>query len=570
MINQSAEWFNLPVTRRDLLKLAGFAGVLSLTGFPGCGSGQDAAVPSPISPETLMTLRQDAIRNLFARTSQSTFPRVLYVTVDALRSDVLGCYGSPLGLTPNLDQTAEKGARIHCAVPSSFTGESLASIMTSYPVYSHLYSFGYPGRRQFYSLYKQNLFGYHSPIPQLPEILKAFGIPTASFSTNIMVMSFNLVSDLNYNHIQKDPWHKHSFEAEKRNCTEFIQNFCKWASGKDRFFAWMHLSNTHDPYYNTGLGPKLPDELAWNSPDQSGSEEGLRRLQYYLSEVAYTDQCAAELQTALKATGLDDTLVIFSSDHGESFHQEHGFKNHIGSTMGHEINVPLILQHPDMANWSTPQNQWRSAMDLMPTLLEFFGIEPRIPLGALSLTTPRPPSDILFSNLYFPRAGLRQDLTAIDPAGIWKLILRDAALPSTFLQPFYRKHILTIREKVSDYFNGTDSHIQERAQEELRDSWNARVEKRLYNRPLAELQEDSVWDVLLFNQTSDPGETKNLVHQHPAIAQNLLTRLDQWLQNQLAIRSTVLQLAPPLMSAPTLTPAEEKVVYDGVRALGYI
>ncbi|MGH2370405.1 MAG: sulfatase-like hydrolase/transferase, partial [Chloroflexota bacterium] len=42
-------------------------------------------------------------------------PNVLVLFVDQQRWDTLGAYGSPLGLTPNLDRMAQQGVRFDIA-----------------------------------------------------------------------------------------------------------------------------------------------------------------------------------------------------------------------------------------------------------------------------------------------------------------------------------------------------------------------------------------------------------------------------------------------------------------------
>ena len=65
-------------------------------------------------------------------------PNVVLVTVDTLRADHLGCYGSPVVRTPHLDRLAAEGtlfercyALTHVTVPSHLT------ILTSLPPAEH-------------------------------------------------------------------------------------------------------------------------------------------------------------------------------------------------------------------------------------------------------------------------------------------------------------------------------------------------------------------------------------------------------------------------------------------------
>ena len=62
-------------------------------------------------------------------------PNIVLVIVDTLRADALGCYGSPEGLTPNIDRLAAGGVRFDRLVAqASWTAPSIATILSSrYP-----------------------------------------------------------------------------------------------------------------------------------------------------------------------------------------------------------------------------------------------------------------------------------------------------------------------------------------------------------------------------------------------------------------------------------------------------
>ncbi len=66
----------------------------------------------------------------------STSPNVLLVLIDTLRADKLGCYGSDLGLTPNIDRLAAQGCLFEQAFSHApWTLPSVSSLLTStYPV----------------------------------------------------------------------------------------------------------------------------------------------------------------------------------------------------------------------------------------------------------------------------------------------------------------------------------------------------------------------------------------------------------------------------------------------------
>jgi len=160
----------------------------------------------------------------------------------------------------------------------------------------------------------------------------------------------------------------------------------------DEFFAL---------YDDPDLELPTADLAAWDHPavhvfresfgiDRGFSDEERRRaLQAYLGLCSFMDANVGELLTALDASGhADDTLVIYTSDHGESAGAHGLWFKHL---MNEEsVGVPLLLAGPgvDHGVVETPV----SHIDLVPTLLDAAGVEPPEddPLPGLSLLRPEP------------------------------------------------------------------------------------------------------------------------------------------------------------------------------------
>ena len=71
-----------------------------------------------------------------------TPPSLLLITVETLRADHLGCYGSPRQLTPNLDRLAGESEVFEVAyAPAPFTVPSISTVLTGrYPEQNGIYS----------------------------------------------------------------------------------------------------------------------------------------------------------------------------------------------------------------------------------------------------------------------------------------------------------------------------------------------------------------------------------------------------------------------------------------------
>jgi arylsulfatase A-like enzyme len=99
----------------------------------------------------------------------------------------------------------------------------------------------------------------------------------------------------------------------------------------------------------------------------------LRRL--YDLEVQYTDEQFGRLMDTLEELGLlSNTLVVFTSDHGEEF-WDHENVGH-GHTLYDELTrVPLIIRPPEVPPVQQVTTQVR-LIDLAPTILDFLGLPP--------------------------------------------------------------------------------------------------------------------------------------------------------------------------------------------------
>jgi arylsulfatase A-like enzyme len=139
------------------------------------------------------------------------------------------------------------------------------------------------------------------------------------------------------------------------------------ASGKQRFFAYLHYMDPHRPYLEHSGGPDWGEEP--------------RDL--YDGEVRYADHWVGELVTWIeKQSWGRDTAVIISADHGEAF-GEHGQIKHGYEVWDTVVHVPMMFLVPGARarRIDTP----RGHIDLAPTILELMGVPAEPPLRGRSL-----------------------------------------------------------------------------------------------------------------------------------------------------------------------------------------
>jgi N-acetylglucosamine-6-sulfatase len=72
---------------------------------------------------------------------------------------------------------------------------------------------------------------------------------------------------------------------------------------------------------------------------------------------------------------LDDTLVVFTSDHGY-FYGEHGLNEERRLAYEETIRIPLLVRFPKLVKAGTAPAEMALSIDLAPTLLEAAGLPP--------------------------------------------------------------------------------------------------------------------------------------------------------------------------------------------------
>ena len=100
-----------------------------------------------------------------------------------------------------------------------------------------------------------------------------------------------------------------------------------------------------------------------------------RLLSLYDGEVLFADFLAGQLLAQLERSGLaDDTLVVFTADHGEDLGERHHYWEHDCSIYDSSLHIPLLLRLPDGRGAGVSREAIVENVDLLPTLLELVGV----------------------------------------------------------------------------------------------------------------------------------------------------------------------------------------------------
>jgi arylsulfatase A-like enzyme len=99
-----------------------------------------------------------------------------------------------------------------------------------------------------------------------------------------------------------------------------------------------------------------------------------RKLYYYLHKLV--DQAIGRILDALDASGMaDDTIVVFTSDHGDMLGAHGGMQQKWANAFEETVRVPMIVKGPGIAPVGDGVSMPTSHVDLIPTLMGLAGID---------------------------------------------------------------------------------------------------------------------------------------------------------------------------------------------------
>lgn len=298
-------------------------------------------------------------------------PNVLIVTVDALRADRLGGYGYERNTSPNIDKLMQAGVRFTQArTVEPLTGPALCSMLTSR--YPHEHGASRNGLRM------------RSGMASLPKALQAHGYRTSAFVGNWTLRDKLSGLAEHFEFYEEIMSRRRWFGLAKGEATAEDLNdaFADWLAdhvarhGDRPFMAWIHYVEPHAPYRNQK-----------NFHRQLGFKHGqnLGPAERYDTEVAAVDAAIGELlKIAGEKIDLDDTLIVFASDHGESL-GEHGYWGHGRHLYEPTLHIPMAIRWPGHVPESTVDAP-ALLIDLAPTILGLIERRAEGPFAGLDWT----------------------------------------------------------------------------------------------------------------------------------------------------------------------------------------
>ena len=331
--------------------------------------------------------------------------RILYIDIDTLRPDHLGCYGYPRNTSPNIDLIASEGIRFtNCYASDVPCLPSRTAFFSTGRFGIHTGVVGHGGTAADLILQGESRgFGVSEDRISLAMALRKLGFYTVS------------VSPFAERHAA---WHFYQGFNEMHNtgkrggerADEVAPIALEWIKNngrKDNWFLHVNMWDPHTPYrtpleygnpfekdpppswlteevirqqYNS-YGPMGAHEVrGWGSrqllprevPEITSIQDFKRCIDGYDTGIRYADEYVGKILQALDEQGvLDETIIIVSSDHGENLGELNVYGDH--QTADYiTCRVPLIIRWPGLTKGGV-DSALHYQLDLAPTLIELLG-----------------------------------------------------------------------------------------------------------------------------------------------------------------------------------------------------
>lgn len=352
---------------------------------------------------------------LFHR-QRSTSPNILILSSDAVRPDHLGVNGYGRDTTPNIDRLARMSLQhrgVMSALPRTFP--AWVSFFTSrYPV-THEIRHMFPRSRERNVIFDSAAsvlggMGYHTAVisdfagdifPRIEMGIQKVKAPTFSFDTLLRHMILekqtfllpfisNRLGDVIFPEMRGLARYSHH-DAVTRETIAEIES-CRG----DPFFITAFYSVTHFPYAAPWPYYKKYAEPDYRGPyryykqvviqmDAGGKGKAAEDtdsdkrqvIALYDGALNLLDREIGRVLDYLHDSGLlENTIIVFTSDHGENLYDKDLGMGHGEHLRGFPaLEIPFILYAPKLADRAgTTVRRFSSSIDIMPTVFDIAGL----------------------------------------------------------------------------------------------------------------------------------------------------------------------------------------------------
>jgi arylsulfatase A-like enzyme len=307
-------------------------------------------------------------------------PDIIVISLDTLRADHLGAYGYDKDTSPVLDAFAEESWVFDNAFAvAPFTMPTHASMFTG--LYPDEHGAGHTAP-----------FAPLGPGPAtLAEILSAAGYRTLAFTGG------GILSDRNGFDRGFTRWTNRT----RATLDSMLPSVYAALDESDDTptFLFLHTYDIHGPYptpdsSHSAAEDELPgDREEWKRILKLPNHRYLELDRFagldevvagYDSGIRRVDGMLGELFARLRAIGMwDDSIVLVTSDHGESLYERGLYIGHSFTLFDEELRIPFLLRLPGGLDGSR-QSELVDQTDILPTLLDAAGLEAPTSLSGVS------------------------------------------------------------------------------------------------------------------------------------------------------------------------------------------
>lgn len=329
---------------------------------------------------------------------KSKQPNLLFVFSDQQSFDMLGCAGNPQIKTPNIDAFARQGVRFEHAVANCPVCTPCRSMLLSgrHPLHNNCFEndrrllhedeigpgIGHILRDAGYRMGYIGKWHLHGgdrdrPIPAGPD---RHGFDDRFLSNNC---------DVNYHPDHCYYWTEDGEKVlfkqwEAAGQTEQALDFLAESTEEQPFCLFV---SWHPPHNH--LGGNQQDYRGFDAPEEfkalynedemvprghlPNTPENRRMTLGYYAMCSEVDHYFGQLLELLKQKGLDEnTLVVFASDHGETF-GAHSAQCHKGNPEDVSVRIPLLMRMPGVLPEGSVRHLLFGMLDMPSTLMGLMG-----------------------------------------------------------------------------------------------------------------------------------------------------------------------------------------------------
>jgi arylsulfatase A-like enzyme len=308
-------------------------------------------------------------------------PNILFFGIDSLRRDHMSCYGYPFLTSPHFDKVASQGTLFEDSFsPHIPTTPGYANMLTGLDVFgTDRVSLREPGPIM-------------DSVPTLPEILREQGyVSLALGMDDRLCKGFDEYHGF---HAAWGAWEDRPLRKAEELNKVALPLLDRLSKGKKPWMLFLRHMDPHSPY----LPPAPFDRMFYQGDELDPENKTMKAVwafkpfadyirswlppgitdkdfvvNLYDGEVAYMDTCIAHLVTKLDDLGIaDNTLVVITSDHGETLYDHKCWFDH-HSMYDPTLVVPMIFRWPGHVPVGRRVRGMVTLADIVPSMLDIMG-----------------------------------------------------------------------------------------------------------------------------------------------------------------------------------------------------